>query len=598
MIGRRIFQRKSLETLLAEMAGEHRLRRVLGPVSLTSLGVGAIIGAGIFAITGRVAAEDAGPAIIISFVVAGVACAFAALCYAEFASMAPVAGSAYTYTYATLGEVWAWIIGWDLVLEYAMSCSVVASHWSKYLNEFVKATSIAFGSDRLHPWAIPDRLLYDPFTHLTDGGAPIDPIVNLPAILIMGLVTVVLVLGIRESATTNAVLVFVKVAVVLFVIALGTQYVRTANWTAVPLERRRATDIQDYVQRNPELKKLLPEHAVTPTTTGVDLLKSNPEFGKSLDDRQRAEVKTLPNEVKKWGLLGALGIKDWLKPLDDACRNSFIPFGFSGIMAGAALVFFAFIGFDSISTHSEEAVRPQRDVPLGIMLSLGICTVLYILMAGVITGMQPYPEINTGAAVAAAFSKQAEIEKSQLLNGAAWLISVGALAGMTSVLLVIFLSQARIFLAMARDGLLPHSIFGVVHERFRTPHRSTMITGLLVAIAAGFFPVRLLEEMVNIGTLMAFILVCASVLVLRISRPDAQRPFRCPALFIVAPLGILVNLSMTLFLPMDTWIRLGVWLAAGLVIYFAYGIRYSTLSHNLEREMKIHGATGSDAPLK
>jgi len=597
MIFKRIFQRKSLETLLAEMAGEHRLRRVLGPVSLTALGVGAIIGAGIFAITGRVAAEDAGPGILISFVIAGVACAFAALCYAEFAAMAPVAGSAYTYTYATLGELWAWIIGWDLILEYAMSCSVVASHWSNYLNEFIRITSQFLGA-KGGGWSIPPQLLADPFSTVNVNGQEVTAWLNLPALLIMGLVTIILVIGIRESAVTNAALVIVKLAVVVFVIILGMGYINTANWTKIPVERRRISDIADYLDQHPELRNQLPAGALKPNTTGKGLLKANPQFAKDLSATERTDVEKLPNEEEKWGLLAALGIKNWLKQVDDRCRSPFMPYGFSGLMAGAALVFFAFIGFDSISTHSEEAIRPQRDVPVGIITSLAVCTVLYILMAAVITGMEPYPEIDTGAAVAAAFRKRAEIDQSPLLRGSAWLIATGALAGMTSVLLVIFLSQARVFLAMARDGLLPQSIFGVVHERFRTPHRSTMLTGFLVALAAGFTPVRLLEKMVNIGTLLAFVMVCGSVLALRITRPAAERPFRCPGLFIVAPLGILVNLSMMLFLPLDTWYRLAGWLAAGLVIYFAYGIRHSTLSRELEREIKLHGATGSDAPLK
>jgi amino acid transporter len=634
MIFKRMFQRKSLETLLAEMAGEHRLRRVLGPISLTSLGVGAIIGAGIFSITGRVAAQDAGPGIMLSFVVAGFACAFAALCYAEFASMAPVAGSAYTYTYATLGELWAWIIGWDLVLEYAMSCSVVAAHWSSYFNEFIRASSRPFlGSG--NEWIIPAQFLNDPFS----GGY-----MNLPAILIMGLITVVLVVGIRESATTNAVLVVVKVAVVLFVIALGWGYINRDNWTKIPVDKRRVTDVGDFLTRNPDIKGLLPPGAVTANTSGEQLLKEHPELDKQLTaaritdldgflDRNPAikallppgevagytngeelvkkhpeleqqltaayikEIGDLPAEVKKWGLLGALGLKEMLSPYDEKARGPFCPYGLTGLMAGAALVFFAYIGFDSISTHSEEAIRPKRDVPLGIIASLALCTVLYILMAAVITGMEPYYKIDVGAPVAAAFRHKAEAVNSGMLNASAWLIAVGALAGMTSVLLVIFLSQARVFLAMARDGLLPHGIFGVVHEKFRTPHRSTMLTGVLIALAAGFFPVKTLEEMVNIGTLLAFIFVCASVMILRVSRPDAERPFRCPALFVIAPLGIVVNLAMMMFLPLDTWIRLVVWLVVGLVIYFAYGIWHSTMSHNIEREMKLHGATGSDAPL-
>jgi basic amino acid/polyamine antiporter, APA family len=585
---KRMFQRKTLETLLAEMAGENRLRRVLGPISLTSLGVGAIIGAGIFSITGRVAAQDAGPGIMISFIVAGLACTFAALCYAEFASMAPVAGSAYTYTYATLGEIWAWIIGWDLVLEYAMSCSVVAAHWSSYFNEFIRATSRVFLGQG-HEWVIPAQFLNDPFS----GG-----VMNLPAVLIMGLITVILVLGIRESATTNAVLVVVKVAVVLFVIVLGWGYINRDNWTKIPVEKRHITDVGDFLERNPKIKEQLPLGAVTVRTTGEDLLKDHPEVATDLSTEQVAEVKALPAEVKKWGLLGALGLKEMLTPLDASVRGPFCPYGLTGLMAGAALVFFAYIGFDSISTHSEEAIRPKRDVPFGILASLILCTVLYILMTAVITGMEPYYQIDTGAPVAAAFRHKAEATDSSVLRGSAWLISVGALAGMTSVLLVIFLSQARVFLAMARDGLLPHSIFGVVHEKFRTPHRSTILTGVLVALAAGFFPVKDLEEMVNIGTLLAFVFVCASVMILRVSRPNAERPFRCPALFVIAPLGILVNLAMMMFLPLNTWKRLVYWLLAGLLVYFFYGIWHSTMSHNIEREMKLHGATGSNDPLE
>jgi basic amino acid/polyamine antiporter, APA family len=598
MLRKRLFQRKSLEILLEEMAGENRLRRVLGPVALTSLGIGAIIGAGIFAITGRVAAEDAGPGIMISFVIAGFACTFAALCYAEFASLAPVAGSAYTYTYATLGEIWAWIIGWDLVLEYAMSCSVVAAHWSSYFNEFLRVSSTLLGASKDHPWLIPARFLNDPFTKVMVDGQEVSGYMNLPAMLIMGLITAILVLGIRESATTNAVLVVIKLAVVLFVIVVGWGYVNPDNWTKVPVENRRVTDVGDFLQRNPEIKAQLPPGAVTVNTSGEELLKIHPDLEKQLPAGRIKEVRNLPAEVKKWGLLGALGLKETLTPWDSSMRGPFCPFGLTGLMAGAALVFFAYIGFDSISTHSEEAIRPQRDVPLGIITSLAVCTLLYILMAGVITGMEPYYKIDTGAPIAAAFRHKAEAVNSPLLRGSAWLIAVGALAGMTSVLLVIFLSQARIFLAMARDGLLPHSIFGVVHEKFRTPHRSTMITGVFVALAAGLFPVKKLEEMVNIGTLLAFVFVCASVMMLRMSRPDAQRPFRCPGLFIVAPLGIFVNLAMMLFLPLDTWFRLVIWLVAGLAIYFAYGLRHSTMSQNLEREMKLHGATGSNAPIQ
>lgn len=586
---KQMWARKSLDTLIAEMAGEHRLQRVLGPIALTSLGVGAIIGAGIFSMTGRVAATDAGPAIMLSFIVAGIACGFAALCYAEFSAMAPVAGSAYTYTYATLGELWAWIIGWDLVLEYAMSCAVVAWHWAHYLDEFLHAL---FG---IH---LPVQLLNDPFTKVTVDGEPVTCWVNLPAMLIMAAVTAVLVLGIRESAMANAVLVVVKLAVVLFVIVLGWHYTRSENWTQVPIAERHSTDTIDFLERNPELHELVPRETWRELESGAELLVRVPELKEKLTPEQVKRLNELPAEGRKWGLLGLLGIKRWLEPLDSKLRSSFMPYGVSGLMVGAALVFFAYIGFDSISTHSEEAKNPQRDVPLGIILSLAICTVLYMLVAAVISGMEPYPTIDGNAAVAAAFRRRAEVEHSGLLNISAGLIAAGALAGMTSVLLVSFLSQARIFLAMSRDGLLPPSIFAAIHPRFLTPHRSTILTGVVICVLSGFTPIQQLEEMVNIGTLMAFALVCASVLMLRWTRPETPRPFRCPAIYFVAPAGILVNVALMLFLPVDTWIRLAVWLGLGLIIYFVYGQRHSVLGHELQRELKTHGLTGSDAPLE
>ncbi len=583
-----IFAKKSLENLAHEMAGEHRLRRVLGPVSLTAIGVGAIIGAGIFAMTGRVAAEDAGPSIVLSFVVAGIACGFAALCYSEFAAMAPVAGSAYTYTYATLGEIWAWMIGWDLVLEYAMSCAVVAAHWAHYLDEFLQST---FG------WHIPPQLLSDPATKVLVNGIETQAWFNLPAILIMVVVTAILVIGVRESATTNAILVLVKVAVVLFVIVLGWSYIQFANWTKVPVEKRGYTDVADYLERNPEIARLVPPEKRSEVMTGASMLHDFPAASGKLTAAERVTVSKLPSEGRKWGLLGFLGIKHWLQPIDDRWRSSFLPYGLSGLMVGAALVFFAYIGFDAISTHAEEAKNPQRDVPLGILLSLSVCTLFYILVSGVITGMEPYPEIDTGAAVAAAFRKRAHIDQSIALKAAAGIIATGALAGMTSVLLVTFQSQARVFLAIARDGLLPPGIFAAIHPRFRTPHRSTILTGIVICVVSGFTPIRMLEEMVNIGTLMAFVLVCASVLVLRWTRPEVERPFRCPALFVVAPLGICVNVLLMLFLPIDTWFRLAAWLTLGLVIYFSYGRKHSVLGHELERQLKTQGFGPSDAPI-
>ena len=532
MIREQLFARKSLETLLAEMSGEQRLRRILGPISLTSLGVGAIVGAGIFVMTGRTAAQQAGPAVMISYMVAGLGCALAALCYAEFASMVPVAGSAYTYAYATLGELFAWIIGWDLILEYAMSCSVVAADWTKYFNEFLEV---------FFHWRLWPQVSSDPFTVTDPATLAHEGWLNLPAVLVMGLVTVVLVIGIRESAATNAVLVAVKLGVVLFVVVVGCWYIDRANWFDVPVDARLQTK-----------------------------------------DAQNS-----------WGLLGAMGLNRWLAPLDDGTRTRFVPYGISGIMAGAAAVFFAFIGFDSISTHSEEAKKPQRDVPIGILASLAICTVLYFGVAAVITGMEPYPRIDPNAAVAAAFRHRADQEGSILLRAAAGLIATGALAGITSVLLITFLSQARIFLAMARDRLLPPAIFGAVHRRFRTPHLSTMLTGFIVCLVAAFTPIVDLENMVNIGTAMAFITVCAAVLILRRRRPEAHRPFRCPAVHVVAPLGIGVNFFMVLFLPPATWLRLLLWLLVGLVIYFGYGRRHSLVGQQLTEQAKQKAATAA-----
>ncbi len=564
-----LFRRKSIETLVGEMHAEKRLHRVLGPVSLMSLGVGAIIGAGIFVMTGRVAAEDAGPAVMLSFIVAGFACALAALCYSEFAAMVPVAGSAYTYTYATLGELAAWIIGWDLILEYSMSCATVAAGWTHYYNEFLKVTT---------GYQLIPQISADPFTPFTAvSGEVIQTWCNLPAMLIIGLVTYILVIGIRESAVTNTILVIIKLAVVLLVIGLGVGYINSDNYTKVPVENRNVSVAGDYLERHPEIAQTLPQNALTPYTTGEDLLKQHAKQFEHLSQSERAKLKDVKSLDEKIGMIGVLGLRDKMESIDNKYRSPFMPYGISGIMVGAALVFFAYIGFDSISTHSEEAINPQRDVPLAILGSLTLCTVLYILVSAVITGMEPYHQIDTKAAIASAFRKQAELQRSPLLRFATALISTGALAGLTSVLLVTFLSQARVFLAMARDGLLPKNIFSVVHEKYRTPHRSTILTGVFIMLTAGFMPMKILGEMVSIGTLMAFALVCASVLMLRVNRPDVHRPFRCPAVWIVAPLGVLANVLMMLFLPMGTWIRLVVWLALGMVFYFAYGARHSSL---------------------
>jgi APA family basic amino acid/polyamine antiporter len=607
-----LFAKKSLEMLQEEMKGENRLRRVLGPVGLTSLGIGAIIGAGIFVMTGRVAAQDAGPAVLISYAVAGLGCALAAFCYAEFASMAPVAGSAYTYAYTTLGEIFAWIIGWDLILEYAMSCATVASAWSEYFN---KLTEVVFG------WKVPDYLSNDPFSMT---GAWI----NLPAVIILLLVTVVLVIGIRESAASNTALVVIKLGVVLFVIAVGIGYVSRANWTDIPPEERKMPEeflidnvAENYAKTTEKLtgdaaidraktlqaqamaeyqfkrvatirKELEPQGKLT-ESTDKRLRDIEDKYRPALpqSDADKAAVVAILKEsgeqapskqADSWGLLGALGLNSKLLPIDEKTRSNFTPYGLSGIMLGAALVFFAFIGFDSISTHAEEAIRPQRDVPIGIIASLLVCTVLYVAVAAVITGMEPYPLIDTKAAIASAFDQRSKMEGgNQALKWSAALIALGGLAGMTSVLLITFLSQARVFLAMARDGLMSPRIFGAVHEKFKTPHISTMLTGGVICVVAAFTPIQDLEKMVNIGTLFAFIVVCAAVLLLRIKRPEARRPFRCPGLFIVAPLGIVVNLTMMLFLPLATWYRLVIWLGIGLVIYVAYGYWHSHIGKML-----------------
>jgi len=501
-----LFQKKSLQVLLDEMAGEHRLRRVLGPVTLTSLGVGAIIGTGIFVLVGRAAHDMTGPALMLSFVAAGLACLFAALCYAEFASMAPVAGSAYTYAYTTMGELMAWIIGWDLVLEYAVASATVATGWSKYYQDILKQ----FG------WKVSDSLKTAPFDydpklgHLVSTGSWFD----LSAVVIVVLLTVILVIGIRESARFNATMVIVKLAVVLFVICVGAFYVDPENW-----------------------KPFAPFGL-----TGMSF------FGKPI-----------------MGQVGAGG-----EPL--------------GMVAGAATIFFAYIGFDSVSTHAEEARKPQRDVPIAIIASLVICTVLYIAVAAVLTGMVPYDKLDINAPVANAFEQRG-------LHGARFIISVGALTGITSVLLVMMLSQPRVLLAMARDGLIPPGFFGAVHERFRTPWKSTILTGIFVAIMGAFLPLRILSDLVNIGTLFAFVVVCVAVLVMRRTNPDAQRPFRVPFYPLTPILGILFCLVLMFSLAVENWLRLAGWLLIGLCIYNFYGRRHSVLALETRRELQEHGAT-------
>jgi len=487
-----LFTRKPLARLLAEARDDNRLRRVLGPVQLTALGVGAVIGAGIFVATGAAARNVAGPALMLSYAVAALTCVFAALCYAEFAAMVPVAGSAYTYAYATLGELCAWIIGWDLILEYGVSSAAVATGWSAYAQSLLAKAGVV----------LPRALAASPWRYEAATGAFVDTgsLFNLPAVLIIAAVTWVLVRGIQESSSVNTAMVVVKVAAVLFVIALGLFFVSAANW-----------------------RPFAPYG-----WTGLSF------FGHSVA-----------------GQVDAGG-----KPV--------------GMLAGAAIIFFAYIGFDAVSTHTEEARNPQRDVPLGIIASLTLCTVLYICLVAVLTGMVPFHQLDVNAPVSLAF-------KARGLGWAEGLIAAAGVAGITSVLLVMLLSGPRVFLAMARDGLLPRKVFGVVHPRFRTPWKSTLLMGACVACLGGLLPIDFLLHLTNIGTLLAFIIVCAAVLIMRRTHPGAARPFRCPWVPLVPVLGILSCLLLMFSLPVANWWRLGGWLALGFLVYFLYGRRHSLL---------------------
>ncbi|MFO0690531.1 MAG: amino acid permease [Myxococcota bacterium] len=456
-----LLARKTLTAFETDLAREGRsLRRALGALDLVLLGIGCIIGTGIFVLTGVAAVHHAGPAVIASYAIAGIVCALAALCYSEFATMLPISGSAYSYAYATMGELVAWIIGWDLILEYALAASAVAVGWSGYVRDIL----LGFGIE------IPTAIAGSP------GTLP-GAVFNLPAFLILLLMTALLVVGIRESARANAVIVAIKLFVVLFVIGVGGFYVAPENWTP------------------------------------------------------------------------------------------FAPFGFDGIVSGAATVFFAYIGFDAVTTAAEESRNPERDMTIGIVGSLAACTVLYLAVAAVVTGMVPLGEIDTSAPVAQAFRRQG-------LDWAGGLISAGAIAGLSSVLLVLLLGQSRIFFSMSRDGLLP-GLFSAVHPRFGTPHVATIGVGLIVAVIAGFVPLKELAELANIGTLFAFVVVSLGILILRRSEPDRRRPFRTPWVPLVPLLAAAGSFWLMRALPVETWIRFVVWLALGLVVYFGYSRHHS-----------------------
>jgi APA family basic amino acid/polyamine antiporter len=504
MAQNQLFAKKSLKVLLDEMAGEHRLRRILGPVTLTCLGIGAVIGAGIFVATGAAAKTVAGPALMLSYVVAGITCVFAALCYAEFASMAPVAGSAYAYAYTTMGELFAWIIGWDLVLEYAVGAATVANGWSGYFQSVLAKFGII----------LPEIIRTAPWVYKEGSFEATSSFINLPAVAIVTIVTIVLVKGIQESAGFNALMVFIKVAAVIFVILVGAFFVNPDNWQ--PFAPYGWTGVSFF---------------------GIPVMGQSNQGGEPV-----------------------------------------------GMLAGAAIIFFAYIGFDSVSTHAEEAKNPQRDVPIGIIASLIICTVLYISVVAVLTGMVHYSDLNKDAGVSDAF-KQAG------LPWAEFIIAAAGVAGITSVLLVMMLSAPRVFLAMARDGLVPSSFFADVHPRFRTPWKSTIAIGLFVGVLAGLLPIDALLHLTNIGTLFAFVIVCAAVLIMRQTNPEAERPFRCPFVPVVPVLGIGSCLLLMLSLPAANWWRLFAWLAIGLCIYFFYGRHHSILGKELRGEISTHGVS-------